>query len=155
MINNKNRNNDTWYSDPWIVLTKTFYPTATVLTVGSGPTHAMGMITLIVIVDLLKRLFRERRPDRSDRRSFPSGHSATAWYLAASYNWNIFVTGWALAIGMSRVVLKRHYIHDVIAGLILGVSFSFLVKYATNRWMPEWKDGWKQIIQYRNLTENK
>lgn len=147
MVYVQSKNKEAWYMDPWMVLTKTFYPTATALTVGSGPAPAMGMISLLVLVDLLKRIFRERRPDRSDRRSFPSGHSTSAWYLAASYNWNIFVTSWAVAIGISRVVLKRHYIHDVLAGLVLGVSFAYLVKYATNRWMPEWNDGWKHLLK--------
>lgn len=40
---------------------------------------AMSYLTMGVLVNSMKYSFRERRPDKSSRNSFPSGHTATAF----------------------------------------------------------------------------
>ncbi len=77
---------------------------------------------------LLKRLTRERRPDskgEGDSYSFPSGHATASFTMAAMVSryqprrGNYFYAG-ATLISLSRVQLRRHYLHDVVAGAGLG-----------------------------------
>ena len=134
--------------DPIItIITKTFYPLAGVLALARGPVQAIGFGAMLLTVDGLKRFFKERRPDRTDRRSFPSGHSACAWYLAAAWGWNVVIVAWAILVAISRVVLRRHFVHDVLAGAVLGISFVL----AINRLVPEkWRGGW---VSYQKMKE--
>jgi len=78
------------------------------------------------VAQLLKHTVHETRPDGSDRRSFPSAHSATAFAAATS----IFerrgagegVPALALAglTGLGRVEARKHHWHDVFAGAAIG-----------------------------------
>jgi undecaprenyl-diphosphatase len=61
-----------------------------------------------------------------DRFSFPSGHSANAFGLAAvlSQAYPAFATlafAMAATIAASRVALRLHYLTDVVAGVLLGL----------------------------------
>ena len=57
----------------------------------------------------LKKAFPETRPDRSDRKSFPSGHAALSFAAAASlenrYGWRAGLPAFAVAtfVGVARV----------------------------------------------------
>jgi membrane-associated phospholipid phosphatase len=79
-------------------------------------------MVLIIIVELSKNIIGRLRPDKSDYKSFPSGHSANAWFIAASYDFNIFLVIWAFAVMISRISLRRHDIFDVFGGAILGIT---------------------------------
>lgn len=78
-----------------------------------------------------KQLVGERRPDKSDTRSFPSGHATFAFAGATMLHheyghlspW-VSVGGFGLAtlIAASRVAGDRHYLHDVCAGAAIGVA---------------------------------
>ncbi|WP_299798060.1 phosphatase PAP2 family protein [uncultured Shewanella sp.] len=62
----------------------------------------------------------------SDRFSLPSGHTAAAFVMASTISqlypqWMFAAYLWAIAIGLSRVVLAVHYPLDIIAGAILGI----------------------------------
>lgn len=83
-------------------------------------------IVLCVCLELGKNFIGKLRPDKSDYRSFPSGHSGNAWFLAASYDFNIFTLFWAIAVGISRIMLRRHDLFDVIGGAILGITIAKL-----------------------------
>jgi membrane-associated phospholipid phosphatase len=80
----------------------------------------------------LKNTVHELRPDRSDRLSFPSGHSSTtftaAGFLMKRYGWQIGVPALALATftAYSRVEANKHFIHDVAAGAALGFISSYI-----------------------------
>ncbi len=91
---------------------------------------ADSLVTSGLLTEVLKRLTRERRPDGStDSYSFPSGHAAAAFSVAAMESrfhpkeaplWYLGAT----LIAASRVVLHRHYPRDVIAGGALGIGTS-------------------------------
>jgi hypothetical protein len=85
--------------------------------------------------ELLKDETRRERPDRTDRRSFPSGHASQATVYASLAGRNsrslrvcertqvgleaAFST-LALGCAWSRVEAKKHYPSDVLAGYALG-----------------------------------
>lgn len=76
---------------------------------------------------LLKYGVKRTRPDGSDSLSFPSGHTSTAFSLAAvadhHYGWKVGLPAYALAtgIGLSRIESNRHHLSDVLAGATLGL----------------------------------
>jgi membrane-associated phospholipid phosphatase len=85
-----------------------------------------GLLTLI-----LKYAIREKRPDSSDRLSFPSGHSATAFAFASvvgiHHDWTLTLPAYLIAagVGFSRVNDKKHHIHDVLAGATIGIAYGY------------------------------
>lgn len=70
----------------------------------------------------------------ADTRSFPSGHSSTAFatatMLALTYpKWYVAVPAytWAGLVGYSRIAVGVHYPSDVIVGALVGMGTSLLV----------------------------
>lgn len=82
---------------------------------------------------VLKELVHERRPDRSDDRSFPSGHTSASFAAAATlekrYGWRAGLPALAVAsfVGFARVQADKHYVHDVLAGALIGGASGFLL----------------------------
>jgi membrane-associated phospholipid phosphatase len=65
--------------------------------------------------------------------SFPSGHTATSFALAAAISMlfprlSIPAFAAAVAIGMSRVMITSHYLSDVFAGAGLGILCTLFIK---------------------------
>ena len=92
---------------------------------------AMSYAMMYAVVQPIKHLTSETRPDRSSDDAFPSGHTATAfvgasilhkeygmtvspWYSVAGY-------GAATATGLMRVMKNRHWTGDVMVGAGLGI----------------------------------
>lgn len=84
-----------------------------------------ALAAALLLSEGLKRTIPEERPDGSDWKSFPSMHTAAAIAIATvqSRYHPEQSTAWyagAAVIGLSRVALRKHHLHDVLAGAVLG-----------------------------------
>lgn len=90
-------------------------------------------------VNFIKTQTHKLRPDGSDYRSFPSGHTATAFVAAEFMNreyrdispW-YGIAGYTIATttGALRIVNNKHWFSDVVAGAGLGImsaKFTYLM----------------------------
>ena len=84
---------------------------------------ANGLITYSI-----KFITRKMRPDMSNRRSFPSGHTSASFIAATvahkTYGSQISAPAFLLAglTGISRIHDNKHYLSDVIFGAALGIA---------------------------------
>ncbi len=116
-----------------------FVPLYTLDLVGIKAAHNFRDRTFIVAtsyiimgqtVGNMKKAFGVERPDGSNKRAFPSGHTASAFVgahiLYKEYKdvspW-IGVAGYAVATGTGamRVLNKRHWVSDIVAGAGVGM----------------------------------
>jgi len=79
----------------------------------------------------LKHTVREKRPDRDEYDSFPSGHTSSA-FSGASFVHRRYGFGYALPFYLgavytaySRVHVNRHHPRDVIVGALIGTAWSW------------------------------
>ena len=74
----------------------------------------------------VKTMTERDRPDISDERSFPSGHTSNSftWATVAAhhYGWKAAIPAYAFAgyVGASRIQSRKHHLSDVLAGATLG-----------------------------------
>jgi membrane-associated phospholipid phosphatase len=103
--------------------------------------YALGNVTAAVIVQPMKRIVQRERPNSSDFRSFPSGHTSTA-FVAAEFLHQEFghhsawisVAGYATAAatGYLRLYNNQHWLGDVLAGAAIGMASTKFI-YWMNR----------------------
>ncbi len=97
------------------------------------------LILDLVVVVLVKAVVQRKRPDHNnmdmfatvsvDKFSFPSGHTTRAasvvcFFLAffvTSPLWRFLIITWAVSVSISRIMLGRHHVLDVVGGVIIGV----------------------------------
>lgn len=104
------------------------------------------LLTDIAVVAPIKLVFRRPRPPVNmgdipmsvssvDMYAFPSGHASRCVALAAyfcymppftlrTHLWYI----WALVVSLSRILLGRHHISDVAAGMLAGLAIFDLIR---------------------------
>ncbi len=105
----------------------------------------LGTLTLWIVVELVKALVRRSRPFirvtqarivgyRAGGRSFPSGHTSQAFFMATLMASHFHASAWvafllyaiALLVGITRMYVGAHYPRDVLAGAILGSAWGLL-----------------------------
>lgn len=99
-----------------------------------------GLVQLAAVTGLavgtvygLKQVVHERRPDKTDLKSFPSGQSAVAFSSAAyawdRYGWEYGLPAYVAAgfVGYARVDTKRHHWWDVATSAGIAWIYSRLI----------------------------
>lgn len=98
------------------------------------------IVLLALVVFPLKFLIRRQRPAgewgaiyrNTDPHSFPSGHAARAFLIAAlavflGPAWlAVVLCIWAPLVALARVAMGVHYLSDIAAGAILGILVAVL-----------------------------
>ncbi|MCR4440035.1 MAG: phosphatase PAP2 family protein [bacterium] len=93
---------------------------------------ATSLVVTAGLTMALKYAISETRPIGGEH-SFPSGHAALAFSAAecmyARYGWQCGAPAIAAAsfVAYSRVASRQHYVHDVVAGAVIGVASSALL----------------------------
>lgn len=91
---------------------------------------ASSQLISTALVTPTKRFINHERPDGSNKKSFPSGHTATAFstahFMFREYretNLLLSLTGYPFAIftGVYRVINDKHWATDVVAGAGIGI----------------------------------
>ena len=100
----------------------------------------IGLLILEIIVSVIKFLFFKNRPipeaydDVVDKvfcsSSFPSSHVARSTFLFYAffhiYDENIILLLPIVLVMLTRYLLSKHYILDIIAGFIISLIFSLI-----------------------------
>jgi membrane-associated phospholipid phosphatase len=105
----------------------------------------LGALSLWIVVELVKAVVRRSRPIirvtearivgyRWGGRSFPSGHTSQAFFMATMMAPHFHANTWivfflyliALLVGITRMYVGAHYPRDVLAGAILGSAWGLL-----------------------------
>ncbi len=95
---------------------------------------ATGLGATWIFVYTMKPLLKRERPEGGHRsfvtNSFPSSHSATAFFLAVMLSemlpFSILLYLLAALVAFSRIYLDLHYPSDAIAGSIIGLVAGYL-----------------------------
>uniref|UniRef100_A0A915EGY7 Phosphatidic acid phosphatase type 2/haloperoxidase domain-containing protein n=1 Tax=Ditylenchus dipsaci TaxID=166011 RepID=A0A915EGY7_9BILA len=106
-----------------------------------------GIVLDLAVVGLVKLAVQRSRPPYNrddqiyeapvaDKFSFPSGHSARAAMLsvlalnlvdgASPYYTYPSAVLFPLVLGSSRIIMGRHYLSDVLAGVLLGIAEGYV-----------------------------
>lgn len=93
-----------------------------------------GLAFMWIFVYGMKHLINRSRPENSQEvvvtKSFPSGHSATAFFLAVTLSQvlplSFFLYLLAAIVAFSRIYLNLHYPIDAVAGSGIGLLAGYL-----------------------------
>ena len=113
-------------------------------------TTAASWVVTAGVAYTLKHTVKEWRPDDTDQKSFPSGHSAFAFAGATMLHreygnlspW-ISVAGYSVATftAIDRVVKERHHWYDVVVGAGIGFLSAELTCYLGDKVFKSEKVG--------------
>jgi membrane-associated phospholipid phosphatase len=106
---------------------------------------AFSLGATFAVTSGLKLVVEEERPDHSDDKGFPSGHTSSSFAAAATlhkrHGWEVGVPAHIVAtfVGVARVKADKHFVHDVIAGAAIGEAAGWLLTSRKNdkiQWLP-------------------
>ena len=109
----------------------------------TGKKTLASLLGTTAVIQPLKYLTKRRRPDGSDRRSFPSFNAGMVSSIIPSLYVDYGVVPAAVAaasaafIGVSRLYANKHHLSDVLAGYAIGIGWGILVEMAQRR-QPNW-----------------
>jgi len=89
-----------------------------------------SFFSTIATTHLLKWVTQKKRPDNTDTRSFPSGHTSASFQGAVFMDrrhrikYRIFAYISAAFVGFSRIHARKHDLWDVFFGALIGSGFS-------------------------------
>ncbi len=98
---------------------------------------AFSIALITAVTRSIKPLAKEERPDESNRHSFPSGHTATAFMCATMLQKEYgHLSPWvgfgaytvATATGVMRMMNNKHWMSDILAGAgfgVMGTEFGY------------------------------
>lgn len=105
----------------------------------------LGILTLWLVVELIKAIVERSRPFlvlegtriigwKERGKSFPSGHTAQAFFMMSLLNLSLLygpaftalVYSVAVLVGFTRIYVGAHYPRDVIGGAVLGSVWGIL-----------------------------
>lgn len=110
---------------------------------------ALSLGATYAVTGGLKLVIEEERPDESNDKSFPSGHTSSSFAAAATlykrHGWEVGIPAHLVAtfVGVARVKADKHFVHDVIAGAAIGEAAGWLLTSRKNdrvQWLP-WGDS--------------
>ncbi|XP_015122968.1 phospholipid phosphatase 6 [Diachasma alloeum] len=124
-----------WLALLWIVNSKNLYQMQVNL--------FLGLLLDIFLIAILKAVTRRRRPLKSDdpfavgpdKYSFPSGHASRTTFITYFFInlWPVsFVfipplLAWTISVCLSRLLMRRHHLLDILAGIALGLLNGLLI----------------------------
>jgi membrane-associated phospholipid phosphatase len=79
---------------------------------------------------MLKLSVRRERPNRSDKKSFPSGHTTMAFapslFIAKNLGWNYAILPLIAStfVGYSRVQARAHFVSDVLVAVVISYLYA-------------------------------
>lgn len=86
-----------------------------------------AQIVAQTVTGVIKQTAQRNRPDGSNMRSFPSGHTsvsfASATVLQRELGWKVGVPAYAVAsyVAMARIEKQKHFLSDVAFGAAVGI----------------------------------
>jgi len=98
-----------------------------------------SILTTSAVTSIIKTISHRPRPNGKGYRSYPSGHTSSAFALAAVIK-NLygkypgcFAYGMAAFVASSRINDNKHYLSDVVSGALLGtlIGRGFTRQHAT------------------------
>jgi membrane-associated phospholipid phosphatase len=85
--------------------------------------------------------------ERHSNHSFPSGHTTAAFtyftLLALAFNKRyiqVLAPLVAALVGLSRVYLGQHYLHDIVVGAVLGIVIATIVTHLYSNYLKRKED---------------
>ena len=99
---------------------------------------ATSYLSMAIMVNGLKLVVKEQRPNGTSYNSFPSGHTATAFTgaelvrLEYGWVWGVAAYTAATAVAYGRVAHQTHWWWDTAAGAVIGIA-SAQIGYNTVR----------------------
>ncbi len=112
-----------------------------------------GLISRFIFTEIIRYFYNRPRPfevlssiyqllEHSPGGSFPSGHAAFFFALAASvflYHrwWGLLFFAGALSVGFGRVAAGLHWPSDILAGAVVGIVTSVVINLISKKFKPE------------------